>query len=289
MNKTNIPLVLEGGGSKCAYQIGALIALEEKGFSFNVLSGASFGALNAALYIEGGTQRMIQVFENMNVKELIYDEELCNYINNYAGDGSDFLTGITAIFKKKENVIELRDKVTSYYHNYLRTVLNVKAIKESDKDFYCSVLRINNNPITMGKLLLYFQEKADILPLYLSNEIEGRIIDKCNDKLEDYIIASANYPTYSPLKIDEEYFYDGGIYDNAPYKHLLYKGYKDMVIIRTHPEPLKDIEENDPHILVIRPKNNLGHALHLTHKRIMNLISLGYKETKEYLENNKDL
>jgi predicted acylesterase/phospholipase RssA len=46
-------LVLAGGGAKGAYQIGAWKALRERGIEFDVISGTSIGALNAALVASG--------------------------------------------------------------------------------------------------------------------------------------------------------------------------------------------------------------------------------------------
>ena len=42
-------LVLEGGGAKGAYQIGAWKALKEAGVKINAVAGTSVGALNGAL------------------------------------------------------------------------------------------------------------------------------------------------------------------------------------------------------------------------------------------------
>ena len=44
-----IGLVLEGGGAKGAYEIGACKALEEIGINITAVTGTSVGALNGAL------------------------------------------------------------------------------------------------------------------------------------------------------------------------------------------------------------------------------------------------
>ena len=61
-------LVLSGGGSRGAYQIGVLKALEEMGIMKNVtaIAGISIGALNAALYIEGGIERIESVWKKVD-------------------------------------------------------------------------------------------------------------------------------------------------------------------------------------------------------------------------------
>ena len=45
-------LVLEGGGTKGAYQIGAYKALKDLGIEFQGVSGTSIGALNGAYIIQ---------------------------------------------------------------------------------------------------------------------------------------------------------------------------------------------------------------------------------------------
>ena len=72
INNKKVALVLEGGGVKCAYQVGALMALEELGYSFNAISGASFGAVNGALYIEGGVKRLFDFYTNLKSKDYEY-------------------------------------------------------------------------------------------------------------------------------------------------------------------------------------------------------------------------
>ena len=48
MEKKGIGVILEGGGVKGAYHVGALKAFEEAGFEFSGYAGTSIGALNAA-------------------------------------------------------------------------------------------------------------------------------------------------------------------------------------------------------------------------------------------------
>ena len=47
--KNKYALVLAGGGTKGAYQIGALKALKELGIEIEAITGASIGAINGAI------------------------------------------------------------------------------------------------------------------------------------------------------------------------------------------------------------------------------------------------
>lgn len=57
-----VGLVLAGGGFKGAYQLGFLLALKEKGFSFDVVCGISVGALNGALVAQDDISRLNELW-----------------------------------------------------------------------------------------------------------------------------------------------------------------------------------------------------------------------------------
>lgn len=284
MDKKNIALVLEGGGAKCAYQAGALVALEEFGFTFNVVSGASFGAINGALYVEGGTKRLMDFYHNLNSDFVFKDKGLKELIDSYNKDEHYLLEDVLKYLASRHALLEERVEETEYYHSHLFKNINVKAIKESSMDYYCSVLRVNNNPTTIAKLMGAFSGKISLLDLYKNGEIDGHIISKEDEPLDRYIVASANYPTYTPIRVNDSYYFDGGIFDNVPYKHLLYKGINTMVIIRTNIDNLKEFDYQNPNILVITPSKYLGSSLRINHDKIEELLKFGYIDTKQKLE-----
>ena len=49
-----LAIVLAGGGSRGAYQIGVWKALREMGIEYHIVTGASVGALNGAMMVQGG-------------------------------------------------------------------------------------------------------------------------------------------------------------------------------------------------------------------------------------------
>lgn len=59
--KQKLGLVLEGGGVKGAYQIGALMAIRELMVEFDGVVGTSIGAINGAIYLE----RIPETFRRM--------------------------------------------------------------------------------------------------------------------------------------------------------------------------------------------------------------------------------
>ena len=60
-------LVLEGGGARGAFQIGAWRALREAGIRIRGVSGVSVGALNGALICMDDLEKAENIWENMDI------------------------------------------------------------------------------------------------------------------------------------------------------------------------------------------------------------------------------
>ena len=73
-------LVLEGGGARGAYQIGAYKALKDLGMDFQGISGTSIGALNGAYIVQNNIDIMEEVWTRydythfMNIDEQLYEK-----------------------------------------------------------------------------------------------------------------------------------------------------------------------------------------------------------------------
>ena len=52
-------LVLGGGGSKGAYELGVWRALDELGISFDIVTGTSIGAMIGAMYVQKQYERCL--------------------------------------------------------------------------------------------------------------------------------------------------------------------------------------------------------------------------------------
>ena len=70
-------LVLEGGGAKGAYQIGAWKALKEAGVKIRGVSGTSVGALNGALICMDDLEKAENLWRNISYSQIMnVDDEL---------------------------------------------------------------------------------------------------------------------------------------------------------------------------------------------------------------------
>ena len=68
-------LVLEGGGAKGAYQIGAWKAMREAGVKIKGIAGTSVGALNGALICMDDLTNAEKVWENISYSSIMSVED----------------------------------------------------------------------------------------------------------------------------------------------------------------------------------------------------------------------
>ena len=64
-------LVLDGGGARGAYQIGAWKALVEAGVKLNAVAGTSVGALNGALICMGDIEKAENIWREMTFSRVM--------------------------------------------------------------------------------------------------------------------------------------------------------------------------------------------------------------------------
>ena len=78
-------IVLEGGGAKGAYQVGAWKALKEAGIRIKGVAGTSVGALNGALICMDDFSKAERIWENISYSRVMdVDEALMERIRNFS-------------------------------------------------------------------------------------------------------------------------------------------------------------------------------------------------------------
>ena len=68
-------IVLAGGGSKGAYEIGVWKALRKLHISYDIVTGTSVGALNAALMVQKDYLRAMLLWHNLK-SDMVYDSTM---------------------------------------------------------------------------------------------------------------------------------------------------------------------------------------------------------------------
>ena len=180
-------LVLEGGGAKGAYHIGAYKALKEMGVEIDGVAGTSVGALNGAMIAQEDIDRAYELWNNMTYSRVINanDEDI-----EKIKKGKLKIEDIKDISEKIKGVISEKGVDITPLKELLYDVINEEKVRRSGKDFGIVTVSL-----------------TDLKPL------EIYIEDIPQGKLVEYLMASAYLPVFKREKIDGKDFIDGGIYD----------------------------------------------------------------------------
>ena len=250
-------LVLEGGGAKGAYQIGAYRALTDLGMQFTGIAGTSIGALNGALIAQGDFNAMEDIWVNYDYKRFMnIDEDTYEKYKNIEMNVKNFHDVVELINKaRKKQGIDISP---------LRKLLEEKI----DED------KIRKSKIDFGITTAYWDGKIFPRLLYTDDIPEGRLVD--------YLIASASLPIFKLDKLDDKLYLDGMFSDNIPINMLAQKGYDDIVVIRLVDDFLGKMTINryqDLNLKVIVPSQYLGGSLNKDKEHVETNIKLGYLDT----------
>ena len=75
-----VAIVLSGGGSRGAYQIGVWKALKKLRIKYNIVTGTSVGALNGVLMTQKNYKKAYKLWSNMNFN-VVFDQNTSNNMN----------------------------------------------------------------------------------------------------------------------------------------------------------------------------------------------------------------
>ena len=81
MNEREYGLVLAGGGTKGAYQVGVWKALKELEINVKAIVGASIGALNGALFLQDDLDATAKLYEQIKINSIMKVEGESNIFN----------------------------------------------------------------------------------------------------------------------------------------------------------------------------------------------------------------
>ena len=247
-------LVLEGGGARGAYHVGAYKALLDLGISIGGVTGTSIGALNGAAIVQNDLDGLEQLWQNIDVDTLfgINPEEL-----RKIKDNSIFKFNIPYIYNLSKEILKNSGLDTAKIREVIDNFVDEDKIRKSRLDFGLVTISLTDNQ----NLELFKEDIPD-------------------GKLVDYLLASANLPVFKMEKLDGKHFLDGGFYDNLPIEMLLKKGYKNIIAVRVHAYGrIKKINTDGINIKYIEPVESLGEALSFDTENATKNIKLGYFDT----------
>ena len=248
MENKEYGLVLVGGGTRGAYQVGVWKALQELGIKITAIVGTSIGALNGAMFLQDDFFTTVKMYENIKMKDIMNVEGVDSQKDIF--DLSNILNLATSYTKQK-----------GIDNTPLRKMI----------EHYIDVDKVYNSEIDFGLVAYSVKNKTPLQKF--KNEIP-------KEQMIDYLLASSCFPIFKPQKIGDEEYYDGGLYDNAPSNMLIEKGYKNLIIadIAGAGFSRKTLDRN-VYVKVISPAEELGGIFEFNHERIINNMKLGYLDT----------
>ena len=189
-------LALGGGGARGAFEAGVWSALRDMNKEITAIAGTSVGAINGAAFAAGVDAQ--KLWGEITVQKLIPQAEDENIISPAA-----LSSAVGTILKGGFE--------TDAMKSFLTDILDEKKVRQSGMDYgLCTFSSYSKKPVE----------------LFLDRIPDGKLID--------YIIASACFPVFKPVKIKGEEFTDGGIRNNIPIDMLIARGYDTIISVSVH-------------------------------------------------------
>lgn len=254
-----VGLALEGGGAKGSYQAGAYMALKKCGIKVHAVAGTSIGSLNGALIASHDENKMLSLWRDATMTELLgIDENKAHEILKSGLSIDKIKISFTELYKAFKN----KGLDMSNYRALVRNAVDENKLRKSDIIFGLTTIKLAN---------------MTPLELYLDDIPEG--------KLHDYIVASSYLPVFKKEKlIDDGYYLDGGFYNLSPSDMLEKVGCDTIYVIN-----IKGVGFRKPKfktkakIIEIKPSTNLGSIIFFDKTSTEENIKRGYNDTMRVL------
>ena len=236
-------LVLAGGGAKGSYQVGVYQALMELGWLPDVITGASVGSLNAALFVMGKVNEAADLWRSLD---------------NH---------GVLELPEGKTPE-ELRDFL-------LETLrgggLNTEPLGQTI-DQYTDENAIRASHIKYGLV---------ITEMNTLRSVQCTLDDIPQGQLKDYMLASsACFPALRAREIDGVKFLDGGYSDNMPTGLAKRMGADELVCVDLEGVGITRPNLTGLPTVMVRSYWELGDILHFDPDTARRNIELGYYDTR---------
>lgn len=229
--KPLIGLILSGGGSRAAYQVGVLKAIsellpKESPNPFQVLSGTSAGAINAAavaIYAHNfheAVLRLVRVWHNFRSHQVFRSDAIGVMTNATKWLAALMLGGLG-----KHNPVALLDRTP--LQELLGRYLPFDRINDSLEKGYLHAIGITASGYTSGHSVTFFQGVETLQAWHRARRIGCR----SEIKLEHLMASSAIPFLFGAERIHREFFGDGTMRQSAPISPALHLGAERVLVI----------------------------------------------------------
>lgn len=243
-------VVLGGGGAKGGYEVGVWKALKELEIPVSTVAGASVGALNGAMMVQGDFDTAYKLWTSIGIEDVI----------------------------KVEREISAAKEDRKRYNLYVNTIkaavtsggLDVTPLKTLLKEIIDEDA-IRKSSIDLGIITFSL---TDFKPVKLFKK------DIPEGKLVDYLLASSCFPAFKTQEIDSKKFIDGGVYDNIPVSLMKDRKIKNVIAVDiSGPGIVRRVNEDDFNLVYIKNSLDLGGTLSFNAEKSKENIEIGYHDT----------
>lgn len=308
-------LVLGGGGSRGAYEIGVCKALEELEIEIDMVFGTSVGAINGAMIAQGDLALAEKLWLELST-DMVFDiggsahdnsgpaHEDSDSSREPAHDIVSAKTGFTAGARSYFNDA-IQDKVSEFTERIGDKIrerfgeLDIAGMPAEEAAGYLREIITNggaSNTGLMDMMKKYIREE-DVRSSHISYglvvtelpALGGHYVyteDIPAGQLPDYIMASAScFPAVQVCDIDGRKFIDGGYYDNLPVKMALERGADSIIAVNLkavgilRQEFIEQAKANCKSFIHLKPSLDAGNMLTFDAGHTTRLITLGYLDT----------
>ena len=246
---SKLGLVLSGGGSKGAYEIGVYKALKKLHKNIDIVTGTSIGAINGLFIVQKDLRGALKLWKNISFKT-IYDEDSFPIMED--------------------------EKLSKIYMQYAKSFINeggldiYKMKSLFDKSF--KPYKFYNSNIDYGLVTYNISQNKPVLKI--KEELP-------KENIKDYVLASAScYPAFKPYLIDGEMYIDGAYYDNLPINLAIDLGATEIIAVDLRAIGFKkNVKNKAVDITYIVPRNKIGSFLVFDKNQAKKSIKLGYNDT----------
>lgn len=250
-------LVLDGGGARGAYQIGAWKALKEAGVKISAVAGTSVGALNGALICMDDLEKAEKIWSEMEFSRVMsVDDDWMRQFFQGEQKLGDILAELGRVFR--DGGVDAAPLRKLIHEN-----VDEEKIRGCGKEFFIVTFSLTD-----------------------MKELELSVSDIPEGRLEDFLLASAYLVGFKnePMEDGKRYI-DGGIFNNVPADVLVEKGYTDLIEVRIYGpgrEPRVSLPE-DGEMYQIGPRVKLGSIIEFDRERSRQNMKIGYYDAKRML------
>ena len=255
-------LVLEGGGAKGAYQIGAWKALREEGVKIKGIAGASVGSLNGALICMDDLDRAEEIWKNIDYSQVMS-------VSNET---------MEALKKKDFKSLNLQELIAKGFQLVKDGGFDITPLKDLIANVVGDEARIVDSDRELYSVTYSVSDHKELVVDLRKGEM---------GTVKDMLLASAYFLAFKNEKLGGKRYMDGGGFNNVPLDVLIDHGYEDIIVIRIYgwgadKERVVKIPDGTK-VYHIAPRQDLGGILEFDKKQARKNLTLGYYDAKWFL------